>query len=82
MEVNFAPDLQAKLNDLAAKVGKPADELVQDAVAGYVHELAELRNTLDSRYDDLESGTVQGINGEEARALLKAKTDAERNRRV
>ena len=40
MEVIFAPELQAKLNELAAQSGKPADELVQDAVAGYMDESA------------------------------------------
>ena len=35
MEVHFTPELEKKLNDLAASSGRPADELVQDAVAGH-----------------------------------------------
>ena len=34
MEVHFSPELEKKLNDLAAKSGRGADELVQDVVAG------------------------------------------------
>jgi hypothetical protein len=35
---------------------------------------------LDSRYDDLKSGRVKPIDGEEAFARLKAKTEVRRNR--
>jgi len=37
---------------------------------------------LDSRYDELKSGRVEPIDGEEAFARLKAKTEALRNRRA
>ena len=82
MEVRFKPDLQAKLDELATETGRPADELVEDVVAGYFDELARTRDTLDSRYDDLKSGRVKPIDGEEAFARLKAKTEAQRNRRA
>lgn len=36
MEVNLTPELEKKLADLAALSGRPADELVRDAVAGLV----------------------------------------------
>jgi hypothetical protein len=41
-----------------------ADELVEDAMAGYFDELAHVREMLDSRYDDLKSGEVKPIDGE------------------
>ena len=59
MEVHFAPDVEKRLNELAAESGRATDEVLQDALAGYFGELAETRNTLDSRYDDLKSGTVK-----------------------
>ena len=61
MEVHFTPDLEKKLHDLAAETGRGANELVQDAVAGFVDELAAMRGMLDSRYDDLKSGRVKPI---------------------
>lgn len=76
MEVHFAPELERKLNDLAALSGRPADELVRDAVAGLVEELAETRSMLDSRYDDIKSGKVKLIPGGEVFARLRAKSDA------
>src|SRR5208283_1749192 len=80
MEVHFNPDLQAKLDKLATETGRPTGDLVEDVVAGYFDELAGVREMLNSRYDDLKSGRVQPIDGEEAFARLKAKTEAQRNR--
>jgi predicted transcriptional regulator len=80
MEVHLNPDLQAKLNKLATESGRSTDELVEDAIVAYVDELTQTRDMLDSRYDDLESGRVKPVDGEEAFAHLRAKTDAQRNR--
>jgi hypothetical protein len=59
------PELQAKLNRWVTETGRGPEELVEDAMAGYFEELARTREMLDSRYDDLKSGTVQPIDGEE-----------------
>ena len=80
MEVHLTPDVEKKLNDLAAQSGRGTDELLQDALAAYLDELAQTRDMLDSRYDDMKSGRVKPIEGEEAFARLKAKTEAQRNR--
>jgi predicted transcriptional regulator len=80
MEVQLEPDLQAKLDRIARESGRAAADLVHDAVAGYVDELAETRQMLDSRYDDIKSGKVKMIPGDEAFARLMAKTEAERKR--
>lgn len=80
MEVQFTPEVEKKLNELAALSGRPALELVQDAVAGFVDELAETREMLDRRYDDIKSGKVMMIPGDEAFSRLMAKTEAQRKR--
>ena len=82
MEINFTPDVEKKLNDLAALSGRGPNELLQDALAGYLDELARTQNTLNSRYDDLKTGRVKAIDGEEALARLKAKTEAQRSRQA
>ena len=56
MEVHFTAELEKKLNELAAQSGRPAGELAQDAVAGMFDEMAETREMLDRRYDEIESG--------------------------
>jgi Arc/MetJ-type ribon-helix-helix transcriptional regulator len=79
MEVHFTPDVEKKLNDLVAQSGRGTDELLQDALAGYLDELAQTRDMLNSRYEELKSGGMAPIDGEEALARLKAKTEAQRN---
>jgi predicted transcriptional regulator len=80
MEVRFSPEVQTKLEQMARETGRPSDELVEDAVIGYFDELASSREMLDRRFDDLESGRVNAIDGEEAYRLLMDKTNARRHR--
>ena len=81
MEVHLTPDVQAKLEQMARDTGRRSDELVEDAVNGLFDELAYTREMLDRRYDDLESGRVQPIDGEEAYRRLMDKTEAQRRQR-
>jgi predicted transcriptional regulator len=78
MEVNLSPDIEKKLNDIAAQSGRPATELAQDAIAGYVDELANARAMLDRRYDDIKSGKVKLIPGEDVEAYFREKSAAAR----
>jgi hypothetical protein len=80
MEVHFTPDVQAKLDQMARDAGRQPTEVIQDAVIGLYDELAYTREMLDRRYDEMESGKVQGIDGEEAYRRLMAKTQAQRQR--
>jgi hypothetical protein len=66
MEVHFAPDVEKKLNDVAAQSGRAPADVLRDALAGYFDELAETGDMLNSRYDGLKSGGVKPIDGEEA----------------
>jgi hypothetical protein len=70
------PDIQAKLEQWATDPGRPPEELVEDVMAGYFDELAQVRQTLDTRYDDVKSGKVKLIPVEEARAHFRAKSAA------
>ena len=78
MEVQFTPDVEKKLNDLAAQSGRRASEVLQDALAGYFEEVAQTREMLNSRYDDLKSGKVKLIPGDEVEAYFRQKSAAAR----
>ena len=80
MEVHLNPDLQSRLDKLAAATGRDQAMLIEEAVSGYVDELALTRDTLDRRYDEIKSGRVALIDGEEALARLKANTQTQRNK--
>src|SRR5208282_4918403 len=79
MEVHFNPDLQAKLDKLAIDTGRAPDELVEDVVAAYLNELAEARETLNNRYDDLKAGKVKPIPGHEVLAHFRDKSASRRS---
>jgi hypothetical protein len=78
MEVHFTPDVEAKLEQMARDSGCRTDELVVDAVRCHIDGLSYVREMLDRRYDDLESGRVKLIDGEEAFQRLMDKTEARR----
>ena len=81
MEVHLSPEIQAKLDRLASDTGRAKDEFVQDAKAGYFDELASVREMLDKRYDELKSGKVKPIPGDEVAAHFEAKSAAHPSRR-
>jgi predicted DNA-binding protein len=79
MDVHFTSETEKKLQDLAAQSGRAtADELVRDVVEGYILELAQTREMLNSRYDDLKSGRVKPIPGDEVEAHFREKSAAAR----
>jgi predicted transcriptional regulator len=82
MEVHFNPDVQSKLEQMARDTGRRSDELVEDVVAEFLDNLDFTREALDRRYDDLESGRVMPINGEDAYRRLMEKSTAQRQRRA
>lgn len=79
MEVHFAPELQAKIDQLVSESGCSIDKLVEDAMAVYMSELAETREMLNSRYDDLKSGRVKPVPGDEVVARLRKKSSDRRS---
>jgi predicted transcriptional regulator len=71
MVVHLKPETESRLKELAATTGRAPEDLVEDAMSGYLAELTEERNMLDSRYDDIKSGRVAPIDGEDAFARLR-----------
>ena len=72
------------LRELAATTGRAPDQLVEDALAGYLEELVAIREILESRHDDLKSGRVKSgrvkpIDGEEAFRRLRDKSAQRRS---
>jgi predicted transcriptional regulator len=78
MVVHLKPETESRLQELAATTGRPPDELVEDAMAGYLAELAQVRKTLDERYDDIRGGRIKPVDGEEALKRLRQKSENSR----
>lgn len=73
MVVHLKPETESRLRKLAEKTGRAPDDLVEDAMAGYLSELAQLRATLDERYDDVKSGREKPVDGEQVFDELRSK---------
>lgn len=65
MEVHLSPEAQAKLDEFTRRHGRSSDDTISNAVNAYLDRLTDARETLARRYDDLESGAVQLIDGED-----------------
>jgi len=79
MEVHIKAETESRLQELATKSDRAADELVEDALAGYLTEIAVVREMLDQRYDDVTTRSVAPIDGEEAFSRLRQKSKDRRS---
>jgi len=79
MEVHFTPRRKRKLKDLSTQSGRRTDDLVEDAMAGYLDEVLQAREMLNSRYDDLKSGRVKPISRDQVIAHFREKSAARRS---
>jgi predicted DNA-binding protein len=78
MVVRLKPETESRLKELSATTGRAPDDLVEDAMAGYLAELAEIRSTLDDRYDEIKDGRVKPIDGEEAFKRIRTRSEHRR----
>lgn len=80
MVVKLKPETESRLQQLAATTGREPSELVEDAMAGYLAELTEVRTTLNNRYDQIKTGSVDPLSGDEAFKLLRQKSEDRRRK--
>jgi predicted DNA-binding protein len=81
MEVRFKPETESRLNELASRSGRPANELVEDAMAAYLSEVSELRVRLDGRYEEVKRGSAKLVDGEAFFEELRRRENEPSNRR-
>lgn len=79
MVVHLKPETESRLKELSATTGRAPEELVEDAMAGYLVELTEIRGALDRRYDEIKGGLVKPIEGQEAFSGLRSKSKDRRH---
>ena len=79
MVVHLKPETESRLRELSATTGRAPEDLVEDAMSGYLEELTQTRKMFDSRYDEIKSGQVKPIDGEEAFNRMRRKSQ-ERHR--
>jgi predicted transcriptional regulator len=80
MEVNFRPETESRLQELAQQTGRAPADLIEDAMAGYLKEFGQTHAMLDARYDDLKSGRIKPVDGDTAFNALRRKSGQRRAR--
>jgi predicted DNA-binding protein len=78
MVVHLKPETESRLKELSLTTGRAPDDLVEDVLAGYLAELAEIHSTLDDRYDELKDGRVTPIDGDEAFKRIRTRSEHRR----
>ena len=78
MVVHLKPETESRLKELSVTTGRAPDELVEDAMTGYLAELNQIRNMLDGRYDEIKSGRVKPLDGEEVFDRIRKKSQDRR----
>ena len=72
-------ETESRLLELAATTGRAPDDLVEDAITGYLAELSQVRDMLDTRHDDIHTRRIQPIDGEEVFRQLRHKNENRRD---
>ena len=76
--MHLRKETEARLQEIVQETGRPANDLVEDAMASYLQELAQTREMLDGRYDEITNGRVTPVDGEAAFTTLRRKSEARR----
>jgi predicted transcriptional regulator len=63
MDFRIGAEAARRLSEISARTGRDPSDLLEDALP-YLEELAQVRGTLDARYDDLATGRVVPMAGE------------------
>jgi predicted transcriptional regulator len=58
MEISFAPELEARLNQIASQTGKGADEVVRELVANYLDHDQWFRQEVAKGLASLDQGKL------------------------
>ena len=75
MEVHLSPEIESRLQELAATTGRTPAELIEETMAEYLRDLEQVRTMLNGRYDDIKSGRVKPIDGPSFFEKLRQRED-------
>jgi predicted DNA-binding protein len=78
MAIHITPEHEARINELARQTGRENADVLGEVIDSYFEELARINATLDRRYDEITSGQVKPISGEEVFERLRRKSDERR----
>jgi len=78
MSIQLTPEHEARIKELARQTGRDNTEVLGEVIDSYFEELGRINATLDRRYDEIESGQVKPIKGDEVFERLRRKSEERR----
>ena len=81
MGIEIKPAQEAKIDNLAAATGRDKADILDQVIESYFNELEGVREQLERRYDDVKSGRVKPVAGEEVFDRLRRKSAERRTPR-
>jgi predicted DNA-binding protein len=80
MSIQLTPEHEARIKELARQTGRDNTEVLGEVIDSYFEELGRINATLDRRYDEIKSGEVKPIRGDEVFERLRRKSEERRAR--
>ena len=65
MEIQLPPEDYYRLACLARRTGRPESDIVREVMGTYLDGMDEVRELLDGRLENIESGRVKPLTAEE-----------------
>ena len=78
MSIQLTPEHEARIKELARQTGRDNTEVLGEVIDSYFEELGRINATLDRRYDEIKSGQVKPISGDEVFERLRRKSEERR----
>ena len=78
MSIQLTPEHEARIKELARQTGRDNTEVLGEVIDSYFEELGRINATLDRRYDEIKSGEVKPIRGDEVFERLRRKSEERR----
>ena len=78
MSIQLTPEHEARIKELARQTGRDDTEVLGEVIDSYFEELGRINATLDRRYDEIKSGEVESIRGDEVFERLRRKSEERR----
>ena len=80
MSIQLTPEHEARIKELARQMGRDNAEVLGEVIDSYFEELGRINATLDRRYDEIKSGQVKPISGDEVLERLQRRSEERRAR--
>ena len=80
MSIQLTPQHEARIKELARQTGRDNAEVLGEVIDSYFEELGRINATLDRRYDEIKSGQVKPISGDEVLERLQRRSEERRTR--